>query len=66
MELERPIAEDVEVDGSVWIGRDVSIGEDVRLMGPIVLGDGASVGDRRAAALEHRLPRARTSPQSRS
>jgi mannose-1-phosphate guanylyltransferase/mannose-1-phosphate guanylyltransferase/phosphomannomutase len=36
---------DAEIDGPVWIGRDVQIGSGVRLMGPIVLGDGAVVGD---------------------
>ncbi|HEY4812431.1 MAG TPA: NDP-sugar synthase [Solirubrobacteraceae bacterium] len=36
---------DVEVEGPVWIGTDVSIGAGVRLMGPVVLGDGATVGD---------------------
>jgi mannose-1-phosphate guanylyltransferase len=41
-----PIAEDTEVEGPVWIGRDVRIGAGVRLMGPVVLGDGANVGDR--------------------
>ncbi len=40
-----PLREDTDVDGAVWIGRDVQIGADVRLMGPIVLGDGARVGD---------------------
>jgi mannose-1-phosphate guanylyltransferase len=35
-----------EVEGPVWIGRDVEIGEGVRLMGPVVLGDGARVGER--------------------
>jgi mannose-1-phosphate guanylyltransferase len=39
-----PLRPDTEVDGPVWIGRDVRIGAGVRLMGPIVLGDGASVG----------------------
>jgi mannose-1-phosphate guanylyltransferase len=39
-----PLRPDTEVEGPVWIGRDVRIGEGVRLMGPIVLGDGASVG----------------------
>jgi mannose-1-phosphate guanylyltransferase len=39
------LREDTEVDGSVWIGRDVQLGANVRLMGPIVLGDGARVGD---------------------
>jgi mannose-1-phosphate guanylyltransferase len=43
---ERPLPEDIEVEGPVWIGRDVSIGSGVRLMGPVVLGDGARVGDR--------------------
>jgi mannose-1-phosphate guanylyltransferase len=40
-----PLREDTDVDGVVWIGRDVELGEGVRLMGPIVLGDGAKVGD---------------------
>jgi len=39
-----PLRPDTEVEGPVWIGRDVRIGDGVRLMGPIVLGDGASVG----------------------
>jgi mannose-1-phosphate guanylyltransferase/mannose-1-phosphate guanylyltransferase/phosphomannomutase len=40
-----PLRDDTDVDGEVWIGRDVQIGTGVRLMGPIVLGDGARVGD---------------------
>jgi mannose-1-phosphate guanylyltransferase len=40
-----PIHEDTEIEGPVWIGRDVSLGEGVRLMGPLVLGDGARIGD---------------------
>ncbi len=40
-----PLRADTDVEGPVWIGRDVRIGERVRLMGPVVLGDGASVGD---------------------
>jgi mannose-1-phosphate guanylyltransferase/mannose-1-phosphate guanylyltransferase/phosphomannomutase len=40
-----PLREDTEIDGSAWIGREVSIGEGVRLMGPMVLGDGVQVGD---------------------
>jgi mannose-1-phosphate guanylyltransferase/mannose-1-phosphate guanylyltransferase/phosphomannomutase len=40
-----PLHEDTDIDGSVWIGRDVQIGAGVRLMGPIVLGDGARIGD---------------------
>ena len=43
---ERPLPEDIEIDGAAWIGHDVSIGAGVRLTGPVVLGDGASVGDR--------------------
>jgi mannose-1-phosphate guanylyltransferase len=39
-----PIPGDVEVEGPVWIGRDVQIGSGVRLTGPLVLGDGARVG----------------------
>ena len=42
----RPLPEDAEVEGPAWIGRDVRIGAGVRLMGPVVLGDGASIGDR--------------------
>jgi mannose-1-phosphate guanylyltransferase/mannose-1-phosphate guanylyltransferase/phosphomannomutase len=37
---------DAEVEGPAWIGRDVRIGAGVRLMGPVVLGDGATIGDR--------------------
>ena len=37
---------DAEVDGPVWIGRDVELGERVRLTGPIVVGDGARLGER--------------------
>jgi mannose-1-phosphate guanylyltransferase len=40
-----PLGEDTEVDGQVWIGRDVRIGSGVRLMGPTVVGDGAVIGD---------------------
>jgi mannose-1-phosphate guanylyltransferase len=36
----------VEVDGPVWIGRDVALGEGVRLMGPVVLGDRVRAGER--------------------
>ena len=42
----RPLPEDAEVEGPAWIGRDVTLGSGVRLMGPVVLGDGATVGDR--------------------
>jgi mannose-1-phosphate guanylyltransferase len=35
---------DSEVEGPVWIGRDVRLGAGVRLTGPVVIGDGASVG----------------------
>lgn len=40
------VPESVEVEGPVWIGRDVHLGEGARLMGPLVLGDGAQVGER--------------------
>src|SRR5271167_1468362 len=40
-----PLQADTEVDGSAWIGRDVSIGPGVRLMGPLVLGQGAKIGE---------------------
>jgi mannose-1-phosphate guanylyltransferase len=42
----RPLPDDAEVEGPVWIGRDVTLGAGVRLMGPVVLGDGATVGER--------------------
>jgi mannose-1-phosphate guanylyltransferase len=42
----RQLGPDVEVEGPVWIGADVSVGAGARLMGPVVLGDGASVGER--------------------
>jgi mannose-1-phosphate guanylyltransferase len=42
----QPLREDTDVEGVVWIGRDVEIGADVRLMGPLVLGDGARIGER--------------------
>ncbi len=38
-----PILDDVQ--GPVWIGRDVEIGAGARLTGPVVLGDGARIGD---------------------
>jgi mannose-1-phosphate guanylyltransferase/mannose-1-phosphate guanylyltransferase/phosphomannomutase len=41
-----PLLGDTEVEGPVWIGRNVSLGASARLTGPLVLGDGASVGDR--------------------
>ena len=40
-----PLRDDTDLDGPVWIGRDVRLGADVRLMGPLVLGDGATIGD---------------------
>jgi mannose-1-phosphate guanylyltransferase/mannose-1-phosphate guanylyltransferase/phosphomannomutase len=43
---EGAVPQGVEIDGPVWIGRDVQIGEGARLMGPVVLGDGANVGER--------------------
>jgi mannose-1-phosphate guanylyltransferase len=41
---EPPILGDAEIEGPVWIGRDVEIGAGVRLTGPLVVGDGARVG----------------------
>jgi mannose-1-phosphate guanylyltransferase len=41
-----PLREDTDIEGAVWIGRDVQIGAGVRLIGPLVLGDGVKVGDR--------------------
>jgi mannose-1-phosphate guanylyltransferase/mannose-1-phosphate guanylyltransferase/phosphomannomutase len=43
---ESSLPESAEVEGPIWIGRNVQIGEGVRLMGPVVLGDGARVGER--------------------
>ncbi len=40
------LGEDTEIEGPAWIGHDVSIGAGVRLMGPLVLGDGATIGER--------------------
>ena len=37
--------EGVEIEGTVWIGRDVSVGRGARLTGPVVLGDGTRVGE---------------------
>jgi mannose-1-phosphate guanylyltransferase/mannose-1-phosphate guanylyltransferase/phosphomannomutase len=34
-----------ELDGLIWIGRDVELGADVRLLGPLAIGDGARIGD---------------------
>lgn len=39
------LPEDVEIEGTVWIGHDVRVGRGTRLAGPVVLGDGARVGD---------------------
>lgn len=41
---ETPLPEAIEIDGPVWLGRDVQIGDGARLMGPVVIGDGARVG----------------------
>jgi len=41
---ERALPQDLEIQGPMWIGHDVSIGAGVRLMGPVVLGDDARVG----------------------
>jgi mannose-1-phosphate guanylyltransferase len=43
---ESSLPESAEVEGPIWIGRNVQIGEGVRLMGPVVLGDGARIGER--------------------
>jgi mannose-1-phosphate guanylyltransferase len=42
---EKDLPEDLQVEGQVWIGRDVRVGSGVRLMGPVVLGDDAVIGD---------------------
>lgn len=42
---ESTVPASAEVEGTVWIGRDVQIGEQTRLMGPMVLGDGARIGE---------------------
>jgi mannose-1-phosphate guanylyltransferase/mannose-1-phosphate guanylyltransferase/phosphomannomutase len=43
---EAPTHGDTEIEAPAWIGRDVRIGKGVRLMGPLVIGDGATIGDR--------------------
>jgi mannose-1-phosphate guanylyltransferase/mannose-1-phosphate guanylyltransferase/phosphomannomutase len=43
---ETVVPDSAEVEGPVWIGRDVQIGAGSRLMGPVVLGDGVRVGER--------------------
>jgi mannose-1-phosphate guanylyltransferase len=40
-----PLPDDCEVDGSVWVGQDCTIGSGVKLMGPVVIGDGSTIGD---------------------
>jgi mannose-1-phosphate guanylyltransferase len=45
-QVEEWAGQDMEIEGPAWIGRDVRIGTGVRLMGPVVLGDGATIGDR--------------------
>jgi mannose-1-phosphate guanylyltransferase len=42
---ESVVPRSAEIEGSVWIGSDVTLGENVRLTGPLVLGDGARVGE---------------------
>jgi mannose-1-phosphate guanylyltransferase len=42
---ESTLPESAEVEGPVWIGRDVQVGERARLMGPVVLGDGVRIGE---------------------
>ena len=61
-----PLRADTEIDGSAWIGRDVSIGPGVRLMGPLVLGQGATDRRARAVAREHRAAGHRDRGQTRS
>jgi mannose-1-phosphate guanylyltransferase len=43
---ESVVPDSAEVEGPVWIGRDVSLGAGARLTGPVVLGDGARIGER--------------------
>jgi mannose-1-phosphate guanylyltransferase/mannose-1-phosphate guanylyltransferase/phosphomannomutase len=38
------LAAAAEVNGMIWVGRDVEIGAGARLLGPLVLGDGARIG----------------------
>jgi mannose-1-phosphate guanylyltransferase len=38
--------DDIEIEGSVWIGRDVVLGAGAMLTGPVVIGDGARIGAR--------------------
>ena len=62
----RRCREDIEVEGPVWIGRDVQIGAGVRLMGPVVLGDGATRRRRGAAARDIVFPGTDCRAESRS
>jgi mannose-1-phosphate guanylyltransferase len=59
-----PLREDTDVDGTVWIGRDVQLGTNVRLMGPIVLGDGARVGDGAQLRESILFPRTEVAPDA--
>ena len=40
-----PLPASVEIEGPVWVGRDVQVGGGARLTGPVVLGDGVRVGE---------------------
>jgi mannose-1-phosphate guanylyltransferase len=58
------LPQDLELEGPAWIGRDVRIGERVRLMCPIVVGDGASIGDRAQLRGSIVFPGTEVPPQS--
>ncbi len=58
------LPESVEVEGPVWIGRDVQVGESARLMGPVVLGDGVRVGERAQLRGSIVFPGTRVAPEA--
>ncbi len=59
-----PLRADLEIEGTAWIGRDVEIGAGARLMGPLVLGDGASVGERAQLRESIIFPGTQIAPES--
>jgi mannose-1-phosphate guanylyltransferase/mannose-1-phosphate guanylyltransferase/phosphomannomutase len=58
------LPDEMDIEGPAWIGRDVRIGEGVRLMCPIVVGDGASIGDRAQVRASIIFPGTDIAPES--
>ena len=58
------LAEDAEIEGPAWIGHDVRIGAGVRLMAPVVLGDGATIGERAQLRESIVFPGTQIAPES--